>query len=211
MNTTRQVKHKRSYDATTRQVAAEQNRQRILDVARKLFARSGVDRITVAQIAEQAQVASSTIYALFASKVGILRALMASAIFNPEYDHMVRTLEDVTDAVEQLRITARIARSIYEGEAKAVGLLRGVSAFSPELKKMEREFEDRRYELQQQRLSALFEQRRHRAGLSLQQARDIMWALTGRDLHRMLVGERRWSADAYEAWLADTLVRTLAA
>jgi hypothetical protein len=36
-----------------------------------------------------------------------------------------------------------------------------------------------------------------------------MWMLTGRDLYRMLVLERGWSSDDYEAWLASALIALL--
>jgi AcrR family transcriptional regulator len=209
MNSSRQVKTKRAYDSSSRQHAAEETQRRILDVSRKLFSRSGIDRVTIAEIAGQSAVAASTIYALFGSKAGILRALMLRAVFNTDYEAMVRKLQEVRDPIEQLRLTAGIARSVYEGESKEVGLLRGASAFSPELKELEREFEDRRYDLQHERLTALFDRGRNLPGISFQQARDVMWTLTGRDVYRMLVTERRWPADHYEAWLGHTLVTAL--
>ena len=36
-----------------------------------------------------------------------------------------------------------------------------------------------------------------------------LWMLTSRDVYRMLVHESGWSADRYQAWLSDTLVRLL--
>jgi hypothetical protein len=32
---------------------------------------------------------------------------------------------------------------------------------------------------------------------------------TGRDIYRMFVLERGWTSDAYEEWLANTLIQTL--
>ena len=46
-------------------------------------------------------------------------------------------------------------------------------------------------------------------GLSFAQARDIFWALTGRDVYRMLVIERGWTSDQYEKWLSQMLVNAL--
>lgn len=46
-------------------------------------------------------------------------------------------------------------------------------------------------------------------GLSLSQARDILWAFTGRDIYRMLVIERGWTSEEYEKWLAQLLIKTL--
>lgn len=40
-------------------------------------------------------------------------------------------------------------------------------------------------------------------------ARDILWALTGRDMYRMLVIEQGWSSDEYEKWLTQLLINTL--
>lgn len=82
---------------------------------------------------------------------------------------------------------------------------------SPELKKLEAEFEARRYELQLQRLELLFSQKQERRGLTLEQARDVMWMLTSRDTYRMLVGDRKWPPADYERWLRDALLRELAA
>jgi hypothetical protein len=46
-------------------------------------------------------------------------------------------------------------------------------------------------------------------GLTLQEARDILWALTGRDMYRMFVIERKWTPDEYEKWLAQLLIKSL--
>ena len=48
-------------------------------------------------------------------------------------------------------------------------------------------------------------------GLSHRTARDIFWMLTGGDVYRMLVRERRWSPHKYQHWLADALVELLLA
>ena len=201
---------KRAYNSASRQRAAEETQGRILDAARKLFSRGGLDGVTIAEIAEHSAVASATIYSLFGSKTGILRALMQRAIFNADYDQIARQLHAEEDPVEQLRLTASVARAIYDGEAKDIGLLRGSSAFSPELKKLENEFEKRRFELQRERIERLAERGALRSGLGVQEARDVMWMLTSRDVYRMLTAGRKWSSDKYEKWLADTLLDSFA-
>ena len=203
------AKSKRPYDSSSRQAAAEHAQHRLLEVARQLFAQSGIDAVTIAEIAEKAEVSVSSVYALFESKAGILRALMSRAIFNADYERVAARLRAVTDPRQALRLTAAVARSIYEGEAKELALLRGAASFSPGLKKLEAEFEDRRYELQSARIELLFNLRRQRPGLSLERARDLMWMFTSRDCYRMLVVEKQWSPEEYESWLAKLLVREL--
>jgi len=55
----------------------------------------------------------------------------------------------------------------------------------------------------------LVRSRNLRRGLDAQHARDILWSLTSRDLYRLLVRDRGWTAQQYEDWLANTLVETL--
>jgi AcrR family transcriptional regulator len=45
---------------------------------------------------------------------------------------------------------------------------------------------------------------RLRSGLDEKEARDLLWTLTGRDIYRMLVIERKWSSERHEKWLSDT-------
>lgn len=201
---------KRQYDSSARKAAAEQTQQRVLDAAQQAFSRSGIDAVTIAEIAEAAEVSGSSVYALFGSKAGLLRALMTRAIFNTDYERVSARLRATADPCEALRLTAAVARSIYEGEEKEMHVLRGATSFSLELKKLEAEFEARRYELQLGRLQLLFQRRRQRPGLTLERARDVLWMLTSRDAYRMLVVEKKWSPAEYEKWLASLLVRELA-
>ena len=200
---------KRPYDSSLRAEAAQGTRRAIMESARGLFSRRGIDRVTIAQVAAKAGVAASTVYALFKSKEGILRALMESSLFGPRYREALAILDGITDPVEAIARTASIARAIYESESAEVGLLRGASGFSPALRRLEQEFEARRYELQEARLRLLASRSRLKDGLTFEEARRIMWMYTSRDVYRMLVQESGWTPARYEAWLSDTLVTSL--
>lgn len=41
------------------------------------------------------------------------------------------------------------------------------------------------------------------------QATDILWALTGPDIHRLLRDQRHWTPDQYRRWLGDAIERLL--
>jgi AcrR family transcriptional regulator len=200
---------RRSYDSARRRRAAEARRDGILTAARRLFARRGIDRVTIAEIAEAARVAPSTIYAVYKSKEGILRALMRAALFGERFQAVQSMLHDITDPVQLIALSAQIARAIYEGESAELGLMRGSSAFSPALKKLEREFEQVRFDMQEDRVRRLFEQRRAKEGLTLEDARRILWMYTSRDVYRMLVHEGGWSPGRYQEWLSETLLAAL--
>lgn len=49
----------------------------------------------------------------------------------------------------------------------------------------------------------------HRGGVSIDEAADMIWATNSAELYVLLTGERGWSPDHYERWLADTWCRLL--
>ena len=200
---------RRSYDSAGRRQAAEARRDSVLAAARKLFARRGIDRVTITEIAEAAGVAPSTIYAVYKSKEGILRALMRAALFGNRFQAVQSMLQGVEDPVQLIARSADIARAIYEAESSELGLIRGSSAFSPALRKLEQELEKVRFDMQEERVRRLFAAGRAKDGLTVEDARRILWMYTSRDVFRMLVHEGGWSPARYQEWLAQTLLATL--
>ena len=199
----------RRYRSARRRADAERTRRRIVEAARSLFARDGIDRVTMERIARRAGVALPTVYAAFRSKAGLLREIMRGAIFGARYHAAAARLEQTSDPIALLRLTAAVARAIYENETREIGLLRGASAFSPELRRLEREFETTRFEMQRRRVELLARRSLLRPGMSVARARRLVWMYTSRDVYRMLVIEGGWPPPAFERWLADTLVTSL--
>ena len=203
------VKPKRQYDNSSRLARSADTKAAILDAARSLFSKRGVDTVTIDEIAEKAGVSSPTIYATFKSKAGVIKAIIENTFFGEHYAAVASLLQTTSDPVELLKITARISRVIFDNEKAEIGLMRGTSAFSPELRKIESEFEARRYTLQEGRANLLVQTYKKAATLGINKVRDMMWMLTGRDIYRMYVIERKWTSDEYEAWLASTMVALL--
>ena len=200
---------KRQYVSDLRTQAADVTKGRVLNAAKTLFVRHGIDKVSIAQIAERAGVAVSTVYALYKSKEGILRGLMSAALFGSRFQEAQAKLAGVTDPVRLVMLTAHVARAIYEAESSELGLMRGASAFSPALRKLEQEFEKLRFDMQEERIRLLFSHSKQRRGLGLDEARRILWMYTSRDVYRMLVHEGGWTPDQYQQWLSDTLVNAL--
>jgi AcrR family transcriptional regulator len=199
----------RRYHSDAREQSAHDTRRRILDAAKALFGRKGIDAVTIAEIGRKAKVAASTVYAIYKSKDGLLRGLMEQSLFGGRFQDARQLLDGVSDAVTLVELTAHVSRAIYESESSDLGLLRHTSGFSPALRKMEQEFEQIRYDMQADRLQRLFDSGKARAGLSLDEARRILWMYTSRDIYRMLVVEGGWTPDRYQQWLSQTLVEAL--
>ena len=182
---------------------------RVLDAAKTLFARHGIDRVTIEQIGEKAGAATSTVYALYKSKDGILQTIMREALFGERFRSAQAVMDGVTDSAVLVALTAHVAKAIYVSESAELGLIRGASAFSPALRKIEAEFENIRFEMQRERVRLLFSQSKAKKGLELSKAQRIMWMYTSRDVYRMLVEEGGWTPEQYQQWLSTTLVEAL--
>jgi hypothetical protein len=50
---------------------------------------------------------------------------------------------------------------------------------------------------------------RARKGLTKEAAATLLWMYTSREVYHKLVHESAWTPDAFQAWLAQTLVDTL--
>jgi AcrR family transcriptional regulator len=200
---------KRRYDATTRRESAAEARERIIAAASQLFAKNGIDQVTVAQIAKRARVSTALVYSRFKSKAGLLEALAHSVLLGPSYQSAAKQAESLDTPEAALRLTARIACGVYRREHEEMSLVRGAVAYSPALKKLDAGLENTRRVLQEKRARLVFRSNPALRELGLEKVRDVIWSLTSRDLYRMLVVERGWTPEAYEQWLAETLIRTL--
>lgn len=200
---------KRAYISETRDVQAAQTRFHILKAAKELFQAEGFDRVTINQLAKAAEVSMPTIYGLFKSKRGVLQALIDEALPPEQFATLVDDSIQEKSPKKCLSITAKLARQIYDAEKELMDILREASVVASEFKELEQEREKRRYERQGEYVNKMIKEKCLAKGLNLQKARDILWTLTGRDLYRMFVIERKWTSDEYEKWLTQFLIQSL--
>jgi AcrR family transcriptional regulator len=200
---------KRKYNSLNRRRKAAETRETIAQAAKALFARRGFESATLEEIAEKAGVPLPTVYGLFKSKKGILKEVMERAMFGREYATLVQQTKEIAHPEERLRGVAKITRSVYDTEREEMNLLRGAVVVAPEFAELEREREQRRFERQLVNLKLLAAAKALRKDLTVGTARDVLWALTGREPYRLLVIEKKWSPDQYEKWLGDLLIQAL--
>jgi AcrR family transcriptional regulator len=199
----------RSYRSDARKAQARQTRAKILSAARDLFREQGFEGVTIDKIAQVATVSSPTVYALFQSKRGVLKALMDEALPSEHFEALVEEAMQEKSAAKHLRISAKMARQIYDAERAQMDIFQGAAAIAPEFKVFEKEREERRYQRQEMSINLLAGEGALLTKLSKTKARDILWAFTGRDLYRMFVVEQGWTSDEYERWLGQLLIDNL--
>jgi AcrR family transcriptional regulator len=190
-------------------------RAAVVDAARSRFLDAGYGATTIEAISAAAGVSPATVYRLFSSKLGILKALLDTSIAG---DHeevpvaarpQVRALLQHRDPRSQLAGFVQIAADIntragriYRVLVAAASADRGAAALFDQLSQQ-------RQEGQRKIARSLARGGHLRPGLSERDAADIIHALLSPELYGLLIFDRGWKPTRYEHWLTDALVAQL--
>ena len=201
---------KRAYDSSKRRAAANATRLRIAQCARRLFAERGYGATSIEVIAREAGASVPTFYATYGSKRAVLFALLDAADAQADVVTLQKGLRAAAGQPrEQLRLLVSFARRFYEQSADLIENARNASRAEADLKALWKEGEGRRLKGQKPLVHAWATNTILREGLQESEALDILWSLTGPDHYRLLVAERRWLPEKYEAWLTHSLALLL--
>jgi len=205
----------RRYDASRRRQAAARTREAILNAALELFAAQGYTATPMTAIAEQAGVALDTVYASVGRKPQLARLLIETAISGSsqaipaEERHYVQAIQAAPDAETKIAIYASAMRAIAGRLAPVLGILQQAAPAEPELATLWREIAERRAANMHRFVAGLAAVATLRVDPG--EAADIVWATNAPELYQLLVGQRGWSPERYERFLADTWRRLLLA
>lgn len=189
----------------------------MLDAAEDLFTRDGYAATTITAIAEHADVAVQTMYAVFGNKRTILTELIDARVAG---DGQARSLPDREDwrvmerepnAHQQLALFAQIATRIGVRSAAINEIMAQAAGADSEIATIYQQQRKSRYKDERRIARSLARKGALREGLSETQAADIIWAIATTRTYRALVIERRWTTDQYEHWLNDLLAHALLA
>jgi AcrR family transcriptional regulator len=204
------VKPKRRYHSPRRQEQAAATRQAIVGAAQRLFEEHGYVATTMDAIAVEAGVALKTVYSAFATKAGLLRALWDLLLKGDADDAPVadrpwyREVLDEPDPERQLRLNARNACVVKRRIGPILRVIRSAAAVEPDADALWQLIQSDFYANQRVLVAALEERDGLRPDLDVDRATDILWTLNHPDVWLLLVGERGWTAEQFEAWFADT-------
>lgn len=200
---------RRRYDAPGRRRQAEATRQAIMQAARKLFAQRGYQATTLQAIAQEALVALPTVHAVFGSKAAILAALVKFAGADEDIRALARAAFAEPDPKVQLHAAAHVIRLILERDADVIDLLWQAGGGDPDLAAVWRQSHGQQLARQGELLELLAQKGALKSHLTVQTATEIHWALSSPEVYRLLVGERGWTPQRYEDWLAETTAALL--
>jgi AcrR family transcriptional regulator len=201
---------KRSYNSPRREQQAAATRTAILEAAQRLFEAQGYPATTMEAVATEAGVALKTVYVVFATKSGLLRALWDLALKGDEDDAGVaerpwyREVLDEPDPERQLRLTAQHSRAVKTRIAGVLEVIRNAAPVDPDTAELWQLIQRDFYANQRVIVDTLHRKKALRAGLDATTATDILWTLNHPDQWFLLVGQRGWTPDQFEQWFADT-------
>ena len=211
------VKPRRRYESPRRQEQAAQTRRDILVAAGTLFRDRGYAGTSMPQIAAEAGVVVETVYRAFGSKAGLFRAVVESVLAGGptradvpvEERPQIRAMIEEPDPRRQVALYAATQPGIHRRAGPLLRALRDAAGTDTELRRLWDEMEGWRLDGQGRMAGMLAERGALRHRLSVEAARDVVWTLCSLAVHDLLVLERGWSYERYQAWLTDALVREL--
>jgi AcrR family transcriptional regulator len=207
------VKPGRRYDSSRRQRQALRTREVILDAARELFLGGGYAGTRIQAIAEAADVSVETIYKAFGGKPGLVRAIAekglegADPIPAEQRSDEMRTLE--RDPHEVMQRWGMFTAEVAPLAAPIALLIRTAAGVDPDMGALRDDLDRARLARMEVNARALFERGDFREGITLERARDVLWAYSSPELYELLVLRQGWPLENYGRFVADAMIAAL--
>jgi AcrR family transcriptional regulator len=212
---TQPKKSKRRYNATHRKAQARETHRKIIEAARQLFTERGYTGATIEAIAQAAEVAPETIYAVFGNKRALLARLIDISVGGDDEPIPIlerpgpRAVMQEPDPHRQLQGFAQDIASILERVAPIFEIMRLAAKTEPDIAALLQALLKERFQNMTIFVQRLSDRGPLLVGLEVTQAAEIVWTLTSPEVFQLLTTDRGWSKAQYSQWLADTLTRLL--
>jgi AcrR family transcriptional regulator len=190
-------------------------RRAVVEAARTLFVDRGYGATTIEAVSDRSDVPPATVYRLFSSKLGILKALLDVSITGddqalPLLDRPeVAALFAEPDPEKLLAGFARINVGINERSGQIYQILASAACSEPEAADLLGRYTQQRQQGQGQIARALARAGALRADRRESDAADIIHVFMSPEVYRLFVTDRGWSRARYERWLKNALVQQL--
>ena len=209
------VKGVRRREAAAPQARTRRTKAAVVDAARTLFAERGYAATTIEAISERSDTPQATIYRLFASKVGILKAVIDVSIAGDDEAvamsdrPQVRELLADTDPRNQLDRFAALLAGVLARAAPLHRLLVDAARSDEGAAALLDEIARQRHDGQRRVARSLARSGALRPGVKERDAADIIHALASPEVYGLLVLDRGWTGDRYQQWIASILADQL--
>jgi AcrR family transcriptional regulator len=211
----RDVKTHGSDGGAPRQARTRRTRAAVVEAARTLFLERGYAATTIEAISDRSDTPQATVYRVFSSKLGILKAVLdISVVGDDEAVAMVdrpevRELLSDRDPKNQLAGFAALLREVMARAAPLHRIVADAARSDEDAASLLAEIARQRQEGQHRIARSLARSRALRPRLRERDAADIIHALASPEVYGLLVFDRGWSGERYEKWLRAILIDQL--
>jgi AcrR family transcriptional regulator len=211
----RDVKPRRPYEGAARQARTRRTRAAVVEAARSLFAERGYAATTIEAISDRSDTPQATVYRLFSSKLGILKAVLDVSVGGDDEAvamadrPQVRALLSDGNPKNQLAGFAALLGEIMARVGSVHRILADAARSDEDAASLLAEIARQRHEGQRRIARSLARSGALRPGLRERDAADIIHALASPEVYGLLVFDRGWTGERYEKWLRAILIDQL--
>jgi AcrR family transcriptional regulator len=207
------VKSRRPYDSRARREQAARNRDAALDAAERLFLERGYAGTSIASIAQDAGLSVQTIYKVFGSKSGLVKAIYFRGLLgkgdDPAYERSDAMREREVDPRKIMRQWGALTTEVASVVSPIRLLMRSAALADPEMEALLRETDEDRLERMRHHARFLKERGYLREGVTLEQATDVLWTCSSVEIYDLLVVQRDWPLPRFANFVADFMITAL--
>lgn len=202
---------RRAYRSPRREEQARETRRAVREAAHRQFLDKGYARTTIGAVAAEAGVSVETVYKAFGNKAGLAKAVVDVAIVGDDeavpmlQRELVRRIEAEPDARRKLSVYGDHVAAVGSRTGPLLLVVRAAAATDPGAAQVWDQ-------LQSERITGMTLFARHlaegghlRKGVSVNEARDVLWAHNSVELWDLLVGQRRWTNSRFGRWVGQQL------
>jgi AcrR family transcriptional regulator len=211
----RVVKSRRPYEGAARQARTRRTRAAVVEAAQSLFLERGYAATTIEAISDRSDTPQATVYRLFSSKLGILKAVLDVSVGGDDEAvamadrPQVRGLLSDEDPKKQVAGFAALLREVMARVGPVHRILGDAARSDEDAASLLAEIARQRHEGQRRIARSLARSGALRSGLRERDAADIVHALASPEVYGLLVFDRGWSGERYDKWLRSILIDQL--
>jgi AcrR family transcriptional regulator len=168
---------RRSYNQTARAESAAETRRRIIEVTRKLLTRAPLVSVSLPVIAAEAEVARSTVYAIFGSREGLMVAVAEDLLERGGFARIGEALRG-PDVVRAFELSMDVAMELYSQEHEVSWALLSLAAVDRDASSAAARLNFGRREGMRKIAQRMHDQGVLRDDVTVDEAADVLWLIT---------------------------------
>jgi AcrR family transcriptional regulator len=209
------VNPRRTYDSTRRREQARATRARIIAAAQHAFVAEGYAATTMPAIASAAETSVETVYTAFGNKPALAKAVFDVAIAGDDEPiplierPAITSIKTERDGRRKLELYGRHIGDISGRIGPILLVVRDASISDAGAADIWQAMQNERLFGMSMFADDLASSKHLRRGVSVEEARDVLWTHNSVELWDLLVRQRGWTQNRFGKWVGRQLIAAL--